>query len=57
MHSPYSPGIALNDYHLLVSMSNDLAGAELFSRVACENRSAIFFATTSKSFFEKSILT
>ena len=56
MHPPYSPDLAPSDYHLFLSMANDLAGEKLTSREACENRLSQFFANRDKSFYERGIM-
>ena len=56
LHPPNSLDLAPSDYHLFLSMANDLAGEKLTSREACENRLSQFFANRDKSFYERGIM-
>ena len=56
MHPPYSPDLAPSNYHLFLSMTIYLAGEQLASREACQNRLSQFFVNRDKGFYEIGIM-
>jgi len=51
MHPPYSPDIALSDYHLFRSLHNSLNGVKLASKEAYENHLKQFFDQKPQKFY------
>ena len=56
MHPSYSPDLAPSNYHLFLSMAIYLAGEQLASREACQNRLSQFFVNRDKGFYERGIM-
>ena len=50
LHPPYSPDLALSDYHLFLSMANELGSRNLATRESCENWLSEFFDNREASF-------
>ena len=57
MHPPYSPDLALSDYHLFRSLKNSFNGVKLASNEAYENHSVQFSAQKSQKFYSDRIMT
>jgi len=53
MHPPYSPDLALSDYHLFRSLQNFLNGVKFTSKEACENHLSQFFVQKSQKFYRR----
>ena len=56
MYPPYSPDLALSDYHLFRSMQNSLNGVKLDFREAFENYLSQFFAEKPRNFYTDGIM-
>ena len=51
LHSPHSPNLAPSDYHLFLSMANELGSRKLATRESCENWLSEFFENREVSFY------
>ncbi|XP_076229679.1 mariner Mos1 transposase [Nomia melanderi] len=56
MHPPYSPDLALSDYHVFLVLQNFLSDKKLASREDCENRLLEFLANRDRAFCESGIM-
>ena len=56
MHPPYSPDIALSDYHLFRSLQNSLNGVKLALKKACESLEAVFRSETTENTYRDGIM-
>ena len=56
LHSPYSPDLAPSDYHLFLSMANELGSRKLATRESCENGLSEFFDNREASFYKRGIM-
>ena len=56
IHPPYSPDIALLDFHLLLSLQNSLNGKKFNSLEDCKRYLEQFFAQKDKKFWEDGIM-
>ena len=55
-HPPYSPALALSDYHLFRSLQNHLNEKTFDSNEAVKNELVQFFASKNQSFYESGIM-
>jgi len=55
-HPPYSPDIALSDYHLIRFLQNSLHGKHFVSEEAVKQHLEQFFAEKDRKFFEQGII-
>ena len=56
LHPPYSPYLAPTDYHLFLSMANELGSRKLATRESCENWLSEFFDNREASFYQRGIM-
>ena len=56
LHPPYSPDLAPSDYHLFLSMANELGSRKLATRESCENWLSEFFDNREASFYKRGIM-
>ncbi|GFU19514.1 histone-lysine N-methyltransferase SETMAR [Trichonephila clavipes] len=56
MHPPYSPDLALSNYHLYLALQKFLSDKKLGSREKCENILLEGFANKSQDFYERGII-
>ena len=56
LHPPYSPALAPSDYHLFLSMANELGSRNLATRESCENWLTEFFDNSEASFYKRGIM-
>ena len=56
LHPPYSPDLAPSDYHLFLSMANELSSRKLATRESCENWLSEFFDNREASFYKRGIM-
>ncbi len=56
LHPPYSPDLAPSDYHLFLSMANELGSRKLSTRESCENWLSEFFDNREASFYKRGIM-
>ncbi|KAM8707581.1 hypothetical protein ACLKA7_014675 [Drosophila subpalustris] len=56
LHPPYSPDLAPSDYHLFLSMANELGSGNLATRESCENWLSEFFGNREASFYKRGII-
>ncbi|GFT19568.1 histone-lysine N-methyltransferase SETMAR [Trichonephila clavipes] len=56
MHPPYSPDLALSDYHLFLALKNFLSDKKLKSREDYENRLLDVFTNKGQDFYERVLL-
>ena len=56
LHPPYSPDLAPSDYHLFLSMANELGSRKLATREYCENWLSEFFDNREASFYKSGIM-
>lgn len=55
-HSPYSPDLAPTDYHLFLSLSNDMRGRQFDDQEDLKNYLDSFFKSKSQKFYEDGIM-
>ena len=55
LRPPYSPDLAPSDYHLFLSMANELGTRKLATRESCENWLSEFFDNREASFYKRGI--
>ncbi|GFV49334.1 histone-lysine N-methyltransferase SETMAR [Trichonephila clavipes] len=53
MHPPYSPNLALSEYHLFLTFQNFLSDKKFGSREDCESRLQELFANKNQDFYER----
>ena len=56
LHPPYSPDLAPSDYHLFLSMANELGSRMLATRESSENWLSEFFDNREASFYKRGIM-
>ena len=56
LHPPYSPDLAPSDYHLFLSMANELGSRKLATRESCEIWLSKFFDNREASFYKSGIM-
>ena len=56
LHPPYSPDLAPSDYHLFLSIANELGSRKLATRESCENWLSEFFDNREASFYKRGIM-
>ena len=56
LHPPYSPNLAPSDYHVFLSMANELGSRKLATRESCENWLSEFFDNREASFYKRCIM-
>ena len=55
-HPPYSPDLALSDYHLFCSLQNDLIGKAFNLNKAVKNELIQFLASKNQTSYESGII-
>ena len=56
LHPPYSPDLAPGDYHIFLSMANELSSRKLATTQSCENWLSEFFDNREASFYKRGIM-